>query len=560
MGKAAVNAKEFINDIRAGMSDDELMRKHGLTGRQFRAVCQTLLDAGKLQPSDLEEPPPMRDLTFGVASTCRYCGAMKLADSGECPECGQATNVVTTSGQLDLDTFHETDTSTAAADDEGKREPLEVPDEIEPAPRISQSQPRVQSTEAPEPEAVATPVGGVFADKPAAPSAVRRLLVLAAAVTLPVVVILLASGWYLGVITLPFDQGADVVVAPARNAPVPALQAKKQQKIAPEKPALPPAATKQDSVPSTPPQTAKALTPTTPQHPAPKAGPIPGPAPVANSKPFQEVPAGASKQPDAPPPAPAEAATPQPAAEPKAVPAASPPDPKATPIAADLEKPRAAQASRAPEPARVATPQRPETLIAAVRKRDRNAVRQLLDEGADINAPDEDGVTPCMQAAVQGDAELVELLLQRGADVNRKDAMGSTALSLAIEGGNPRVVKALLARDRARGSVELIEASRSGRGDVVKVLLQGGANANAQDEQGNTLLMLAAGAGDLPLVKMLLERGADVNARNHQGVTALAWAYSSPLSEGVPLKARREIVRLLKQYGGKPGAPGSAQQ
>jgi len=549
VGKAAVNAKEFISDIKAGMSDDELMRKHGLTSRQFRAVCQTLLDAGKLQPSDLEEPPPMPDFTFGVASTCKHCGAMKLADSGECPQCGQTTNVITESGQLALDAFHEADTSTAPAGDETARESLKELDEIDLAPEITPPRRRIKSSKAPDREAIVPPVADVPSGKPAGQSTVRRLLMIAAAVALPVVAIVITAGWYTGFIGLPFAGAPDVVAAPAKNTPVPALQARKQQKVALEKPLSPPA----------PPQTAKPAPPAQSPDPAPKAVSASPPVPTESSKPFHEVPAGASKQPDAPPPPTDAPAAPEPAPTPKAVPAPAPPEPQPRPVAPDREKPPVAEAARPSEPARVAAPKRPETLIAAVRKRDRAAVRQLLDEGADMNAPDEDGVTPCMQAAVQGDADLVELFLQRGADVNRKDTMGSTALSLAIEGGNPGVIKALLARDRSRGSAELIEASRTGRGDVVKVLLQGGANANAQDEQGNTLLMFAAGAGDLPLARMLLERGADINARNHQGVTALAWAYSSPLSEGVPLRARREVVRLLKQYGGRSGTPGGGQ-
>jgi peptidoglycan/LPS O-acetylase OafA/YrhL len=69
------------------------------------------------------------------------------------------------------------------------------------------------------------------------------------------------------------------------------------------------------------------------------------------------------------------------------------------------------------------------TLIAAVKKGDLAAIRQRLDEGADVSAADAKfGVTPLDWAAMRGDTEAVQLLIDRGADVNARNKDGSTAL------------------------------------------------------------------------------------------------------------------------------------
>lgn len=556
MAKATVNAKEFVSDIRSGMSDAELMSKHNLTSKQFRAVCQTLLDAGKLQPSDLGEEPPTSGFTFGVASTCPHCGAMKLVDSGECPECGQATTrVATKSDAFDLNAFEKIDNATADASADNQRGSVEEPETTEPQPPRAESESRTESVEPGPVEATAAPPAGASQAKSEGPSLVRRVLTGALAAALPLVAILVAAGWYLGVIGLPFDQGPDAPAVTAQKAPVAVPSPVKKAK-----PAVQPAEARHDTRPAQPAPPAKSAPLPAAPSPPPKAASATPAAETARSKPFQEVPAGASNETVTQAPRADTSSPPESVLPPKAVPAAATAEAQPKPSQGAEQQLSVAEKPRESQPSRAAATQRPDNLASAVRARDVAAARRFLDRGDDVNARDEDGVTPCMQAAVQGDAEMVELLLQRGADVSPTDNMGSTALSLALERGNPRVVAMLLARDRSKGAAELFDACRTGRGDVVKVLLQSGANPNSRDEQGNTLLMLAAGSGDLPLVKMLLERGADINARNREGTTALAWAYSSPLSESASLRTRRDVVRLLKQHGGKSGASSSAAE
>ncbi len=87
MGQLKLKSRDFIEDVRAGLTEADLMQKHGLTERQLSAVFEKLLDAGKLNSGDLEHQPQFEG-TMVVASTCVACGALKFVDSGACPQCG----------------------------------------------------------------------------------------------------------------------------------------------------------------------------------------------------------------------------------------------------------------------------------------------------------------------------------------------------------------------------------------------------------------------------------------------------------------------------------------
>ena len=72
-------------------------------------------------------------------------------------------------------------------------------------------------------------------------------------------------------------------------------------------------------------------------------------------------------------------------------------------------------------------------------------------------------------------------------------------------------------RRREKG---LIRAAEDGRLDLVRNLLQGGANPNAKSDGDVTALMWAAARGHVEVVKVLLESGAEPNARTRKGRTA----------------------------------------
>jgi hypothetical protein len=191
----------------------------------------------------------------------------------------------------------------------------------------------------------------------------------------------------------------------------------------------------------------------------------------------------------------------------------------------------------------------PDRILRAAKDGDVSLAKALLERGSDINAIDGDGLTALMHAAWQGNEAMVELLVKAGADASVKDRNGVTALSLACDAPNPRIINLLLEHDKAKGAAVLLEVCKKDSTEMVKMLVENGADVNARDEDGATPLMFLAAAGELELIKLLLQKGAQINARDNKGVTALGWAYSPPLVFSVPLRVRREAVRLLKSYG-----------
>ncbi|MCH7803266.1 MAG: ankyrin repeat domain-containing protein [Acidobacteria bacterium] len=165
-------------------------------------------------------------------------------------------------------------------------------------------------------------------------------------------------------------------------------------------------------------------------------------------------------------------------------------------------------------------------LVDAVREGDHEAVRSLIKERADVNAPQAYGATALAWAANRDDLEMVELLIGAGAHVNTADVYGVTPLSLACTNGNAA---------------------------VVEKLLRVGANPNAAKVTGETPLMTCARTGNREAVKSLLVHGADVNAReNERGQTALMWAVAQEhpkvvgalVEHGADLQARSATVPL----------------
>ena len=149
---------------------------------------------------------------------------------------------------------------------------------------------------------------------------------------------------------------------------------------------------------------------------------------------------------------------------------------------------------------------------------DRDVLRALLEQGADVSAPQGDGMTALHWAAERGDARTAEMLVYAGANVGAVTRIGQyTPLHLASHAGSAPVVEALLQagadpalRTTNTGATALHLAAASGNADVVKMLLDHGADANAREsEWGQTPLMFAAAQNRAQAIRVLLARGAD---------------------------------------------------
>lgn len=178
---------------------------------------------------------------------------------------------------------------------------------------------------------------------------------------------------------------------------------------------------------------------------------------------------------------------------------------------------------------------------------DREAVRRLLKQGADVNAVQGDGVTALHWAATKGDAELASMLVVAGANLRATTRFGGyTPLHVAAERGHTAVIGTLVkaggdvnATTRT-GATPLMFAAAAGDPAALTLLLDAGAQPNAAErERAQTALMFAAAASRVPAVKLLLARGADPKlATTVVDLSALSRGGSNP--DGRNLAGARE--------------------
>jgi uncharacterized protein len=155
----------------------------------------------------------------------------------------------------------------------------------------------------------------------------------------------------------------------------------------------------------------------------------------------------------------------------------------------------------------------------AAMRGDAAAVRTLLQQHADVNAPQGDGMTALHWAAAQGDAALAAALLKAGASPAAGTRVGRhTPLHLAAKEGRAAIVRLLVDAKAdvnaltTTGAAPLHFASSSGSREAVAILLAAGADPNAREPQwGQTPLMFAAGAGRTDVVRELMAHGADAS-------------------------------------------------
>ncbi|XP_064133207.1 ankyrin repeat and KH domain-containing protein 1 isoform X10 [Loxodonta africana] len=162
------------------------------------------------------------------------------------------------------------------------------------------------------------------------------------------------------------------------------------------------------------------------------------------------------------------------------------------------------------------------------------AVKLLLDMGSDINAQIETNRNTALTlACFQGRAEVVSLLLDRKANVEHRAKTGLTPLMEAASGGYAEVGRVLLDKGAdvnappvpSSRDTALTIAADKGHYKFCELLINRGAHIDVRNKKGNTPLWLAANGGHFDVVQLLVQAGADVDAVDNRKITPLMSAF-----------------------------------
>jgi O-acetyl-ADP-ribose deacetylase (regulator of RNase III) len=204
-------------------------------------------------------------------------------------------------------------------------------------------------------------------------------------------------------------------------------------------------------------------------------------------------------------------------------------------------------------------------LFKAIADHDREKVKALLTQGADIEAQDRImGKRPLIVAALLGYREITELLLAHGADLQGTDDFGMTALHWAAQFGRSNIAELLISRGadiqapNKEGWTPLFSAAANGQKKAAELMIAHGAEVNRRDLSGLTPLHVAAVRGFKDVTELFIAHGADSNAKDMHGMTPLQIAVET-LEDHVErepltvmrrhIKATLEIAEIFKRQG-----------
>jgi len=177
-----------------------------------------------------------------------------------------------------------------------------------------------------------------------------------------------------------------------------------------------------------------------------------------------------------------------------------------------------------------------QSVAGILRSNDKAALKQLLNEGLDVNQRDEEGDTMLVFTLANNDnLEMAKILLEAGADVNAPSQRdGITPLLVATTMANEiqkQTIKIYGSPDSINQSkivgdnlIENIQSQMEYAEDIAKLLIEYGVDVDRETPYGTPLMNACTNEWNKSIIEILLKAGADVNKRDRNGRTALFYA------------------------------------
>jgi hypothetical protein len=191
-------------------------------------------------------------------------------------------------------------------------------------------------------------------------------------------------------------------------------------------------------------------------------------------------------------------------------------------------------------------------LFNAVRQNNLNRVRELIENGANIEGSDDiNGTTHLMGAVKLDRPDMVRLLVELGANIERRNNIGYTALDFAVFSNNAEMVRLLVelganiqTRDYSGFNTALMNAAIWDKTEMIRLLVELGANIEATNNFGETIIDFLTIQDDQPMIDLIRkavrtreikEKNAKIRAQKMSFYTSLIKSEDLPRNESTPL-------------------------
>ena len=188
-------------------------------------------------------------------------------------------------------------------------------------------------------------------------------------------------------------------------------------------------------------------------------------------------------------------------------------------------------------------------LYKAVEKNDIEKVEKLIKKGEDVNQYYKNGLFPLWRATADNNYKISSTLIEAGAKVNQINKVppaNSPSIELPCQEGYLEIIRLLVENGANVNYIGYKKftpiriAARNGHFEIIKYLAENGAEIDARAEDGATPLEHAAYKGHIEIVKYLVEKGANINNIDKEG--------DFPIGEAAK-QGRIVVVQYLIEQG-----------